>query len=88
MPIRGENLPYFYIPPTIYKDILWAEVSEDGKTLFIFPSMVICLPVNYSYVMKILQGQHNLPREKSHNTLRELFFSVKTSSRGWKLKLK
>ena len=31
MPIRGENLPYFYIPPTIYKDILWAKVSEDKK---------------------------------------------------------
>ena len=39
------------------------------ETLFISPSMVICSPVNYSYVMEILEGQHNLTSEESHNTL-------------------
>ena len=54
------------------------------KTVFIFPSKDIWLPINYSNLMEILEGQDDLTRVESHHMLRELFISIKTSSRGWK----
>ena len=52
------------------------------KTVFIFSSKDIWLPINYSNLMEILEGQDDLTRVESHHMLRELFISIKTSSRG------